>query len=181
MTTPAPYGYEVVFTCGSGQGPVEKRVRRKGTEAAARKAAVMTSCFQTIISITPISAEEAPAPRKSRAEQPLDCSAVTQNTGPKPLLPEEYDIAANAVLTIKAAGAELAMIAERKRQLLRSIESGTAIIDRLIPEFGARPNAASDQLRSRCSRVQELINSEELESWNITIGNLMEQAWHRLS
>lgn len=186
MSDPKPYGYEVRFTRrkpGSGLLPdiEEITIRRKGTEASARKAASMHSGFEQIISVTPISEASAPPPRKRHApDDGHECTAaVVAPSGASLLTPAESDAAASAILAVGKIAAELAAIAATKRKKLNELHDRLREIQRAMPE-GSEERAGVDKLLARADRLQEHINMEEYESWCITIKRVLDEAWRAL-
>lgn len=185
MSEQKPYGYEVRFTRrkpGTGLLPdlEEVTIRRKGTETAARKAATMHAGFEQIVSVSPISEAEAPPPRKRHcSHEEHDVPPSEPPSGVSLLTPAESDAAAAAVLAVKKIAAELSSIAATKRKKLNELRDRLREIQKAMPE-GSEERAGVDKLLAREERLQEHINMEEYESWEITISRVLEAAWKAL-
>lgn len=179
MISNKPYGFIVVFERAKPNGGMQPEfeqvtLRRKGTEAAAKRAAALTRGFREILTVTPIPMEEAPPPRVRRAARREDCGGAGVAVAT-----DAMDAAAEGIQSIRQAVEELARMAQRRRELVDQIEQGLAGIDRVLPETPGQETGAS-RIRARCERLREFFNMEELESWKITVDRLMEEAWRRL-
>jgi hypothetical protein len=178
-----PYGFEVLYERAKPNGGLfpqveERSIRRKGTRAAAERAAQMCYGFRRIISVTEIPADQAPAPRRPSFGGSTKNPIVAEPApGQAVLTPDEADEIASAIRDVKEASATLAAISAQKSDLLWKIGDHLDLVAKLYPESG--PTGIAN-LKERCDRLKELVNMEELQSWKITVDRIMGEAWQRL-
>lgn len=175
MNSPKPYGYAIVYERtkpGGGLMPEheEATLRRAGTETSVKRAAALQRGFTRIVSCTPIPASEAPAPRKKRGLVAAIEPPVTTMTD------ADVESAATAIHAIRKAAEGLAAIARDRRALVEAITTNASTIERLCPSADGKIG----HIIARCDRLRELFNMEELESWQITVNNVMTETWQQL-